>query len=206
MLDLPTRFASTAAALAPGISGAPAPVLALDGVAVAGRTLALLARALAGSPALLVLEDLGRALLPGDLAAVRAALRVATAVAGCSVLLSTDQPRLAALADSVPEPGHAVSRHQLASPGLRLGGVEAGRWHAPLAGFRRLRSTLAARVDEARELIAQHFARATRATDPPGACILWLEFPPAVCAIKLFRACLAAGVGGLSRRRSAAPC
>ncbi|MBT9486166.1 MAG: PLP-dependent aminotransferase family protein [Rubrivivax sp.] len=106
------------------------------------------------------------------------------------------------------------------APGLRLGWVEAGRWHAPLArlkaatsggqttmtelaladllgqagteaAFRQLRATIAARVDEARSLIAQHFPRGTRVTDPPGGYILWVELPPAVCAIHLFRACLA---------------
>lgn len=50
------------------------------------------------------------------------------------------------------------------APGLRLGWVEAGRWAPKLvrmkestsveAGFRQLRATIAARVDEARGLIA----------------------------------------------------
>lgn len=106
------------------------------------------------------------------------------------------------------------------APGLRLGWVEAGRWHAPLArlkmatsggqtavtelaladllgqtgaeaGFRQLRATIAARVDEARQIIAAHFPRGTRVTDPPGGYILWVEFPPALDSTALFRACLA---------------
>lgn len=106
------------------------------------------------------------------------------------------------------------------APGLRLGWVEAGRWHAPLqrlkmatsggqttvtelaladllsqtgaeAGFRQLRSTIAARVDEARSLIAEHFPRGTRVTDPPGGYILWVEFPCGLDSTALFRACLA---------------
>ena len=63
------------------------------------RALALLARALVASPTLLVLEDLGHGLHAADLPAVRAALRVATAVEGCSVLMSSAEPRLAGLAD-----------------------------------------------------------------------------------------------------------
>lgn len=63
------------------------------------RRLVLLARALVGSPPLLVLEDPDESLLPGDFAAVRAALRVAVSVEGCSVLMSTRDSRLAALAD-----------------------------------------------------------------------------------------------------------
>jgi putative ABC transport system ATP-binding protein len=82
---------------------------ALSPVALAGqrcenldpreRHLALLARALVASPALVVLEDLGRSLHPADLPAVRAALRVAAAVEGCSVLMTSAEPRLAGLAD-----------------------------------------------------------------------------------------------------------
>lgn len=63
------------------------------------RQLALLARALVCSPTLVVLEDLGVGLGAADLPAVRAALRVATAVEGCSVLMTSPEPRLAGLAD-----------------------------------------------------------------------------------------------------------
>lgn len=63
------------------------------------RHLALLARALVCSPTLLVLEDLGTGLHAADLPAVRAALRVATAVEGCGVLMTSTEPRLVGLAD-----------------------------------------------------------------------------------------------------------
>jgi ABC-type branched-subunit amino acid transport system ATPase component len=59
----------------------------------------LLARVLVGSPPLLVLEDLEESLAPDDVAVVRAALRVATAVEGACVLMSSSDSRLAALAD-----------------------------------------------------------------------------------------------------------
>lgn len=106
------------------------------------------------------------------------------------------------------------------APGLRLGWVDAGRWDAPLrrmkaatsgshavvleramadlltqpgieAGYRQLRSTVAARVDEARGLIARHFPKGTRVTDPAGGFILWVELPATVDSLALFHACLA---------------
>jgi len=106
------------------------------------------------------------------------------------------------------------------SPGLRLGWVEAGRWTQPLqrlkastggaqtavvelamaelltqtgaeSANRQLRRTIAARVDEARSLIAQSFPRGTRVTDPAGGFILWVEMPPEVDSQALFHACLA---------------
>jgi len=106
------------------------------------------------------------------------------------------------------------------APGLRLGWVDAGRWSAKLqrlkaatsggqtailehaladlltqpgteVGFRQLRGAIAARVDEARGLIAQSFPKGTRVTDPPGGFILWVELPPAIDSLALFQACLA---------------
>lgn len=92
------------------------------------------------------------------------------------------------------------------APGIRLGWVEAGRWGAQVrrlkavhsgghtellelamadlltqagseSAFRQLRTTIAARVDEARGLIAESFPRGTRVTDR-------------------YRRCLRLGVGG----------
>ncbi|RQO55937.1 PLP-dependent aminotransferase family protein [Paucibacter sp. KBW04] len=105
------------------------------------------------------------------------------------------------------------------APGLRLGWVEAGRWGAVLrkikdvqsgaqtavlevaladlltqagneAALRQLRATVAARVDEARGLIAQSFPKGTRVTDPAGGYILWLELPGGLDAVALYEACL----------------
>lgn len=105
------------------------------------------------------------------------------------------------------------------APGLRLGWVEAGRWHERVArlkavtsggqttvlelamadlltqpgaeaGYRQMRALLAARIDHGRELIARHFPRGTRVTDPPGGFILWVEFPRELDAMALFEACL----------------
>jgi DNA-binding transcriptional MocR family regulator len=106
------------------------------------------------------------------------------------------------------------------APGLRLGWTEAGRWTTPVlqakvattggqppvmelavadlltqpgrqAQLRQLRHTIAQRVDEARQLIAAHFPKGTRVTDPPGNFILWVELPAGVEALALSEACLA---------------
>ena len=106
------------------------------------------------------------------------------------------------------------------APGIRLGWVEAGRWGAQVrrlkavhsgghtellelamadlltqagseSAYRQLRTTIAARVDEARGLIAESFPRGTRVTDPAGGYILWVELPPGSDSLALFHACLA---------------
>jgi len=106
------------------------------------------------------------------------------------------------------------------APGLRLGWVDAGRWGPKLvrlkestsgsqttmleraladlltqpgieAGYRQMRRTIAARVAEARGLIAQYFPKGTRVTDPPGGFILWVELPHRIDSLELFQACLA---------------
>jgi DNA-binding transcriptional MocR family regulator len=109
------------------------------------------------------------------------------------------------------------------APGLRLGWVEAGRWGEHLArlkqatsgsqsvmleraladlltqpgieaGYRQMRASLAARVDEARGLIAQHFPKGTRVTNPAGGLILWAELPRGTDSLALFQACLAENI------------
>ena len=59
------------------------------------------------------------------------------------------------------------------------------------SAYRQLRATIAARVDEARGLIAESFPRGTRVTDPAGGYILWVELPPGSDSLALFHACLA---------------
>ena len=105
------------------------------------------------------------------------------------------------------------------APGLRLGWVDAGRWGPKLirmkeatsgsqttmleraladlltqpgieAGYRQLRATIAARVDEARGMIAQNFPEGTRVTDPQGGFILWVELPRRIDSLELFQVCL----------------
>ncbi|NML17646.1 aminotransferase-like domain-containing protein [Azohydromonas caseinilytica] len=105
------------------------------------------------------------------------------------------------------------------TPGVRVGYVEAGRWTPEVrrlktvhsgsftelmelaladlllqpgleSGFRQLRTAVAARVDEARGIVAESFPKGTRVTDPPGGFILWVELPPGSDAMALFEACL----------------
>lgn len=109
------------------------------------------------------------------------------------------------------------------APGMRLGFVAAGRWHARIqdmklatsggqtvvmehaladvlaqrgleAHYRRLRQRIGARMDEARELIARSFPAGTRVTDPAGGYLLWLELPGQVDTLALLRHCLAEGI------------
>jgi DNA-binding transcriptional MocR family regulator len=106
------------------------------------------------------------------------------------------------------------------APGLRLGWVDAGRFGTELArlkqatsgsqsvfleraladlltqpgveaGYRQMRATLAARMDEARRSIAEHFPKGTRVTNPAGGLILWTELPRGIDSLALFQACLA---------------
>jgi len=106
------------------------------------------------------------------------------------------------------------------APGLRLGWIAAPAWTERLqglkaatsgsetvvlqraladllsqpgieAGYRQLRSVVAARMDEARRLISRHFPKGTRMTSPSGGFILWLELPAGIDTIALFEACLA---------------
>lgn len=105
------------------------------------------------------------------------------------------------------------------APGLRVGWVEGGRWNTSLRrlktalsgaqtsitelamaellsqrGYephlRRLREALARNVDDARRLIGESFPRGTRVTDPQGGMMLWVEMPPAIDSLALFKACL----------------
>jgi DNA-binding transcriptional MocR family regulator len=109
------------------------------------------------------------------------------------------------------------------APGIRLGWVEGGRWsrelqtlkavhtggQSPLLelamaellnrpghalSLRRLRTAIAVRVEDAREIIATSFPRGTRVTDPPGGFILWLELPNGLDSTRLFEACLQEGI------------
>ncbi|QPF71908.1 PLP-dependent aminotransferase family protein [Roseateles sp. DAIF2] len=109
------------------------------------------------------------------------------------------------------------------APGLRLGWVEAGRWGQVLrqtkevqsgaqtavlemaladlltqagagAALRQVRATIAARVDEARGLIAESFPKGSKVTDPAGGYILWVELPPQLDSVALYEACLAENI------------
>ena len=108
------------------------------------------------------------------------------------------------------------------APGLRLGWVEAGRWTGRLrelksvqgaqtavlelavaellaqagytASMRQLRTWAAARLGEARSLLAEHFPAGTRVSDPPGGFLLWVELTRGLDAQTLFEAAQAKGI------------
>ncbi|AOW13015.1 hypothetical protein LPB72_18810 [Hydrogenophaga crassostreae] len=108
-------------------------------------------------------------------------------------------------------------------PGMRLGWVEGGRWrdtiaiHKRLQGaatnvvleealadlltqgsyeahVRRLTAQQAVRRAEARQIIARHFPKGIRVSNPPSGDTLWLELDPAMDSMALFHQCAAEGI------------
>jgi len=53
--------------------------------------------------------------------------------------------------------------------------------------LRALRKRYASQVEQARALIARHFPQGTRATQPAGGFVIWVDFPPGVDCVTLFR-------------------
>ncbi|WP_294768392.1 PLP-dependent aminotransferase family protein [uncultured Rhodoferax sp.] len=120
------------------------------------------------------------------------------------------------------ETGHVVycaSLHKSLAPGLRLGWVSAGRWHARVAMLkfaasrsnerlsqvaaaafigsvaydrylRRLRATLATQRTQTAQAVARYFPQGTRLTVPRGGLSLWVELPQGLSATDLFHAAL----------------
>ncbi|MBU9480907.1 PLP-dependent aminotransferase family protein [Burkholderia multivorans] len=69
--------------------------------------------------------------------------------------------------------------------------LKSGGYEHHLRGLRRLYFS---QVAATRGLIAQHFPVGTRATQPTGGFVLWIELPPVVDSLKLFHAALAEGI------------
>jgi DNA-binding transcriptional MocR family regulator len=109
------------------------------------------------------------------------------------------------------------------APGFRVGWVQSGRYRAEVerlkflttlasaslpqlavacfhesGGYdrhlRRLRIALADHVQKATDAIARYFPRGTRVTRPMGGYLLWVELPPPVDAIGLYRRAMAEGI------------
>jgi len=106
------------------------------------------------------------------------------------------------------------------SPGLRIGWVAAGQFHAEIerlklltnvataalpqliiaeflqsGGYdrhlKRLRATLAAQMEAVRQAIAKYFPDGTRISRPAGGYMLWVQLPPEIDALKLYKDALA---------------
>lgn len=108
---------------------------------------------------------------------------------------------------------------KILSPGYRLGWVTAGRFRAEVERLKflanvanpslpqmvvaefletggydrhvnRLRKTLEAQIERVRQAIAKYFPEGTRVSRPAGGYMLWVELPPDVDALNLYRAAL----------------
>lgn len=114
---------------------------------------------------------------------------------------------------------HCASLHKVLAPGMRLGWVNAGRWHARVemlkytqtrsneelsqwaAGqymatgaydrhLRHLREQLRAQRERTADSVARHFPAGTRINLPPGGLQLWVALPEQLSADRLFDAAL----------------
>ncbi|WP_225612794.1 PLP-dependent aminotransferase family protein [Variovorax sp. VRV01] len=115
---------------------------------------------------------------------------------------------------------HCASLHKILAPGLRLGWITAGRWHARVemlkyaqtrnneglsqsgAGLfmatgaydrhlRHLRACLKTQREQTADAIAGYFPAGTRINLPPGGLQLWVELPERLSSSRVFDAALA---------------
>lgn len=150
------------------------------------------------------------------------------------VALIEDEP-YRDLADAVPPPRplkawdrdgsviYCVSLNKTLAPGMRLGWMNGGRWHARVGMLKyaqsrnneelsqviaaqfihtraydrhlqRLRHRLRLQRARVSEAIAASFPPGTRYTEPDGGSTFWLELPASISATRLFEAALAKGL------------
>lgn len=118
---------------------------------------------------------------------------------------------------------HCASLRKTLAPGMRVGWVSGGRWHARIRMLKfaqsrandalaqrtvgefiastafdrhlvRLRRALRTQREQVAEAIAQHFPQGTRSSVPQGSMMLWVEMPAPVSSPRLFDTALAHGI------------
>ncbi len=138
----------------------------------------------------------------------------------------TDDPAPLKAAKAWDDSGHVIycnSLNKSLAPGLRLGWMIAGRWHARIEMLKfaqtrhseelpqvvaaeflgsgaferhlqRLRVALRHQRERLAEAVAEHFPAGTRLSVPAGGMLLWIELPVGLSSQRLFEAALTEGI------------
>ncbi|HSD38055.1 MAG TPA: PLP-dependent aminotransferase family protein [Rhodocyclaceae bacterium] len=139
--------------------------------------------------------------------------------------LSNDEQPLRAVKSWDVDGGviHCASLHKTLAPGMRLGWISGGRWHARIKMLKfaqsrpndalaqltvsefmassawdrhitRLRRLMRERREQVAESIATHFPEGTRLSVPQGGMLLWVQMPPLRSSRAVFDTALREGI------------